>query len=111
MDYQQEDVLEFGKCKKRGDGLRKKQENENIFGYIRLGEAVILQAAEDYLRALRLLDKHPRDSKAQYTVKECEDFFRNRMGMFTISEIDGEAIIKAVRRRIKTGGRIRRAKQ
>lgn len=87
------------------------KEQYNISGYLRLGEAVILQAAEDYLRALRTLDKHPKDSAARYTVKECEDFFRNRMGMFTTSEIDGGAIIKALRQRAKSSGRIKRAKQ
>lgn len=91
--------------------MRVEKESYNIDGYIRLGEAVILQAAEDYLRALRALDRHPNDSKVQYTVKECEDFFRNRMGMFTISEIDGDSIIKALRKRAKGNGRIRRAKQ
>lgn len=88
-----------------------KRDHYSIEGYLRLGEAVILQAAEDYLRALRLLDKHPQDSKALYTVKECEDFFRNRMEIFSASEIDGEAIIKAIRRKVKAGGRIKRAKQ
>lgn len=62
-------------------------DNYNIDGYMRLGEAVIMQAARDYMKALRQLNKHQRDSAAKYTVKECESFFRNRMGKYVVSDI------------------------
>lgn len=75
-------------------------DNCNIDGYMRLGEAVIMQAAKDYMKALRQLNKHPRDSAAKYTVKECESFFRNRMGMYMVSDIDGETIIRELRRKV-----------
>lgn len=75
-------------------------DNCNIDGYMRLGEAVIMQAVKDYMRALHKLEKHPRDSAAKYTVKECESFFRERMGMYVVSDIDGEAIIRELRRKV-----------
>jgi hypothetical protein len=75
-------------------------DNYNIDEYMRLGEAVIMQAARDYMKALRQLNKHQRDSAAKYTVKECESFFRNRMGKYVVSDIDGEAIIRELRRKV-----------
>lgn len=84
---------------------------ENIEGYKRLGEAVILKAAQDYVAALRRLRRNPRDYKAQDTVAECEKFLRERMGIFTTAEIDGEEIIRELRRKAEHGGKVRRAKQ
>ncbi|MDU7709410.1 MAG: hypothetical protein E7J94_19285 [Clostridium sp.] len=75
-------------------------DNYNIDENMRLGEAVIMQAARDYMKALRQLNKHQRDSAAKYTVKECESFFRNRMGKYVVSDIDGEAIIRELRRKV-----------
>lgn len=38
---------------------------ENIEGYKRLGEAVILKAAQDCVAALRSVRRSPKDYKAQ----------------------------------------------
>ena len=84
---------------------------EDIEGYKRLGKAVILKAAQDYVAALRRLRKNPRDYKAQDIVAECEKFFRERMWMFTTAEIDGEEIIRELRRKAEHGGRVRRGKR
>ena len=45
--------------------------------YVRLANAVILQAAKDYHNALKRLKKHPRNETALYTKREVERFFRS----------------------------------
>ena len=49
--------------------------------------------------ALRALYRKPNDRDAQHTKKECEIFFHKNIGLY--SELDGEAIIKAVRERVE----------
>lgn len=77
----------------------------NIDGYLNLAAAVVKQAAEDYLRALRNVQQHPRDHDAQRTVKECELFFRQDVSAWT--DIDGESIIREIRTRVNDGTRIK----
>ena len=43
--------------------------------YTNLANAVILQAAKDYRRALRRLKKAPWDKEAKRRKRECERFF------------------------------------
>ncbi|MDD6527890.1 MAG: hypothetical protein PUF31_08850 [Oscillospiraceae bacterium] len=43
--------------------------------YTNLANAVILQAAKDYRRALRRLKKTPWDKEAKRRKRECERFF------------------------------------
>ena len=66
--------------------------------YERLCEAVVKQAVYDYQRALRRLAKHPHDKEALRGKEECERFFRKDMDLY--SDLDGEVIIKAIRRRV-----------
>lgn len=54
---------------------------------------------QDYRRALRRLYHHPGDQAAQDAKTECERFFRRDIGMY--SDLDGESIIRAIRKRVE----------
>lgn len=76
-------------------------ENEQycMEGYEALAAAVVEKAVKEYRLALRILHKKPNDIYAQNTKKECEIFFRKNIELY--SDLDGEAIIKAVRERVE----------
>lgn len=61
--------------------------------YENLANAIIVQAAKDYTKALRRLKKFPHDKDAAYTKRECESFFRS--GWFgTLTSLDGEVLME-----------------
>lgn len=61
--------------------------------YTNLANAIIIQAAKDYKKALRRLKKFPRDKEARYTKRDCERFFRS--GWFErLTDLDGEVLIR-----------------
>ena len=68
-------------------------------GYALCAAKVVEQAAKDYRRALRRLYHHPEDVAAQSGKEECERFFRRDIGMY--SDLDGESIIRAIRKRVE----------
>lgn len=68
-------------------------------GYKALAAAVVSKAVQGYRLALRELYRRPHNRDAQHTKKECEIFFRRDIGLY--SDLDGEAIIKAVRERVE----------
>lgn len=68
-------------------------------GYALCAAKVVEQAAQDYRRALRRLHYHPADQAAQDAKAECERFFRRDMGMY--SDLDGEAIIREIKARVR----------
>ena len=70
----------------------------NIEGYQALAAGVVEQAVSDYRKALRRLHKHPFDAAAIRTKEECERFFKREMGKY--SDLDGQAIIREVQRRV-----------
>ncbi len=76
-----------------------KNEQYCMEGYEALAAAVVNKAVQDYRLALRVLYRKPNDRDAQHTKKECEIFFRKNIGLY--SDLDGEAIIKAVRERVE----------
>ncbi len=51
--------------------------NNTISPYGDLANAIILQAVKDYRKALRKLNKHPRNESALNTKCEVERFFRS----------------------------------
>lgn len=75
-----------------------KNEEYCIEGYKALAAAVVSKAVQDYRLALRALYRKPNDRDAQHTKKECEIFFRKNIGPY--SDLDGEAIIKAVQEKV-----------
>lgn len=75
-----------------------KNEEYCMEGYKALAAAVVSKAVQDYRLALRALYRKPNDRDAQHMKKEYEIFFRKNIGLY--SELDGEAIIKAVQEKV-----------
>lgn len=67
-------------------------------GYLRLAAAVVELAVKDYTKALRKLHRKSHDENARRMADECERFFKNEAETYT--NIDGQAIIKAIRKRV-----------
>ena len=67
-------------------------------GYLRLAAAVVELAVKDYINALRRLHRKPYDENARRMADECERFFKKEVETYT--DIDGQAIIKAIRKRV-----------
>lgn len=67
--------------------------------YTRLANAIIVQAAKDYAKALRRLKKFPHDKDAAYTKRDCERFFRS--GWFEVlTDLDGEVLMEKLQREV-----------
>ena len=59
--------------------------------YTNLANAIIIQAAKDYKKALRRLKKFPRDKEVRHTKRDCERFF----GWFErLTDLNGEVLIR-----------------
>ena len=61
--------------------------------------AVVEKAVKDYDGALGRLKRNPNSINAQYTVRECERFFRQDCGMY--ADVDGEDIIRRIQQRVE----------
>ena len=53
------------------------------------------------MAALRKMEKNKNDSVVNGEIESCEDFFRIRMKAFTMADIDGNAVIKALHERVR----------
>lgn len=61
--------------------------------YTNLANAIIIQAAKDYKKALRRLKKFPRDKEVRHIKRDCERFFRS--GWFErLTDLNGEVLIR-----------------
>ena len=70
--------------------------------YENLANAVVVQAAEDYRRALKALKRCARNKDALALKEECERFFQS--GWFSIlTAVDGEWLMRKLREEVKTG--------
>lgn len=58
-----------------------------------LANAIVVQAANDYRRALRVLKAHPSYASAVKVKTEVEQFFRSEWYR-SLSSVDGEVLIK-----------------
>ena len=61
--------------------------------YTKLSNAIIIQAAKDYRKALKRLKEHPHDTDARGVKDECERFFRSYW-YSQLTNVDGEILIK-----------------
>ena len=68
--------------------------------YIKLSNAIIIQAAKDYRAALKRLKKHPHDTDARGVKNECERFFRSQW-YSQLTSVDGEFIIRKIMEGVK----------
>lgn len=64
--------------------------------YEELANAIILQAVQDYRRALRVLRRKPKDLPADDTKTEVERFFLSDWFQ-ALTNIDGEYMVKKLR--------------
>ena len=67
--------------------------------YTNLANAVILQAAKDYRRALHRLKKAPWEKDAKRRKRDCERFFRSSWFQ-TLTSLDGEVLIETLHREV-----------
>ena len=58
-----------------------------------LANAIVIQAARDYTKALKKLKKYPRDAEAKQMRNDCENFFRSPWYK-TLTSVDGEFLIR-----------------
>lgn len=65
-------------------------------GYEALANGIIIQAANDYRKALKRLYQHPNDYEAKSEIRELERFFRSDWYEF-LTDVDGEYMIKRLR--------------
>lgn len=64
--------------------------------YENLANAIILQAAKDYRKALRTLSLNPHNRSAQYECRSIESFFRS--GWFgLLTHLDPELLISKLK--------------
>ena len=64
----------------------------SITGEEELANAIVIQAVKDYRDALRGI-KVVKSKSPEYTVSECENFFRSGWYSF-LTKVNGEALIK-----------------
>lgn len=70
--------------------------------YMMLGEAIVKQAAKDYVSSLKSLRLYPEDPELQRRKAECERFFRSEWYMM-LTKIDGEYLIRRLQEDVKRG--------
>ena len=68
--------------------------------YENLANAVIVQAAEDYRKALRKIKKAPENREAMDEALQIERFFRSAWYQ-VLTSVDGEFLIWSIREEIK----------
>lgn len=62
-----------------------------------LANAIVIQAAKDYIKALKNLKKYPMDAEARQIRNDCESFFRSSW-YSALTSVDGELL----RRKLQT---------
>jgi len=67
--------------------------------YETLANAIVLQAVEDYRRALRKLKSNPDYSPALYTKREVERFFRSRW-YAELTSVDPAILIRELKKEV-----------
>ena len=67
--------------------------------YENLANAIIIQAANDYIAALRKIRKHPDNKAALHEAMSIENFFHS--GWFgTLSSVDPDYLIERLRKKV-----------
>ena len=64
-----------------------------------LANAVVIQAAKDYTKALKTLRKYPRDKDAGSVKNDCERFFRSSWYK-TLTSVDGEFLMRTLQKEV-----------
>ena len=64
--------------------------------YENLANAIVLAAAEDYRKALRLLKRNPKHYESLRIKAECEKFFLSSW-FSTLKSLDGECLLEKLK--------------
>ena len=67
--------------------------------YTELANAIVIQAAKDYRKALKTLKRYPRYEPAKAVVAEVEEFFRSDWYRM-LTSVDAEMLMTKIRREI-----------
>ena len=67
--------------------------------YTELANAIVIQAAKDYRKALKTLKRYPRYEPAKAVVAEVEEFFRSDWYRI-LTSVDAEMLMRKIRREI-----------
>ena len=67
--------------------------------YKELANAIVIQAAKDYRKALKTLKRYPRYEPAKAVVAEVEEFFRSDWYRM-LTSVDAEMLMRKIRREI-----------
>ena len=67
--------------------------------YTELANAIVIQAAKDYRKALKTLKRYPRYEPAKAVVAEVEEFFRSEWYR-TLTSVDADMLMRKIRREI-----------
>ena len=74
--------------------------------YVRLENAIVLQAVSDYRVALKKIKAHPKNREAISEALEIEKFFRS--GWYSqLTDVDGEYLIRMLQDEIRQSESIR----
>ena len=65
--------------------------------YTELANAIVIQAAKDYRKALKTLKRYPRYEPAKAVVAEVEEFFRSDWYRM-LTSVDAEMLMRKIRR-------------
>lgn len=73
----------------------------NMKGYDNLRCAIVEQAAKDYMKAKkRYLKSKNKDRQALYRINECTKFFKSEYYIALMPNLDGEAFIKMLDKKV-----------
>ena len=76
-----------------------RKETVSLDSLTALANAIIVQAAKDYRRALRKQKKDPGNVSAKIPIEEAEQFFRSDWYRI-LTTIDGETLIKQLKEEV-----------
>ena len=71
-----------------------------IKNYENLANAIVIQAAKDYRKALRKYKRQPENKAAKSEIREIERFFRSNWYKM-LTDLDGEMLIARLREGLK----------
>ncbi len=67
--------------------------------YEELANAIVVEACKDYRRALRKLEKKPRDKESLSTKRDCEKFFKGKW-FKSLTNLDGQKLMEMLRKSV-----------
>ena len=97
-EVEKEQRERYNKKRYRGIPLQT-EETEELGGLLGLANAIVIQAAKDYRRALHELERHPHNENAKGDIRSLERFFRG--GWFgLLTTLDPDALMQKLRKEV-----------